>query len=131
MPTLTANVRKALYGLIPAVILALTTYGVLTQTRAVLWTNVLTLAVGLGYAAAKATGNRLLDPGVRRSIYVLLPAIVALVGGYVSLDVGLWTSVATAVLASILAIWNVDPDEIITTTYNSDTDTFEPTPPTV
>ncbi|MFT3971686.1 MAG: hypothetical protein QM695_15780 [Micropruina sp.] len=108
---MSANTRKALYGLIPAVIALLTVYGVLTSNLAVLWANVATLAVGLGYAASRATGDRFGDPEVRRALYVLVPAGVALVGGYVSLDIGLWTSLVMAVLGAALAGLNVDPDE--------------------
>lgn len=108
---MTANTRKALYGLIPVVVTLLTVYGVLTSNLAVLWANVATLAIGFGYAASRATGHRFGDPEVRRALYVLVPAAVALVGGYVSLDVGLWTSLAMAVLGAALAGLNVDPDE--------------------
>lgn len=108
---MSANLRKGLYGLIPVVVVALTTYGILTDTLAVLWANVATLAVGLGYAASRATGNRLLDPEVRRALYVLVPAAVALIAGYVSIDAALWSSLVLAILGAALAMVNVDPDE--------------------
>ncbi len=108
---MTPNTRKALYGLIPAVVTLLTVYGVLTSNLAVQWANVATLTIGFGYAASRATGHRFGDPEVRRALYVLVPASVALVGGYVSLDVGLWTSLVMAVLGAGLAGLNVDPDE--------------------
>lgn len=108
---MSATTRKALYGLIPAAVALLTAYGILTSTLAVLWGNVATLAVGFGYAASRATGNRFGDPEVRRYLYVLAPAVVALIGGYVSLDVALWTSLVLAVLGAALAGLNVDPDE--------------------
>ena len=104
------NLRKALYALIPAVVAVLTAYGVITDSLAVLWASVATIAVGFAYAASRATGNRFLDPEVRRGLYVLAPAVVALVGGYVALDVGLWSSLAVAILGAGLAIGNVDPD---------------------
>lgn len=105
------NTRKALYGLIPAIVALLIAYGLLTSTRAVLWGNVAVLAIGFGYAASRATGNRFGDPQVRRYLYVLAPAIVTLIGGYWSLDVGLWTSLVMAILGAALAGLNVDPDE--------------------
>lgn len=108
---MSANTRKALYGLIPAVVTLLTVYGVLTDNLAVLWANVATLTLGFAYAASRASGNRFGDPEVRRALYVLVPAGVALIGGYVSLDVGLWTSLVMAVLGAALAGLNVDPDE--------------------
>jgi hypothetical protein len=108
---MSATLRKGLYGLIPAVVLVLTVYGVLTDSLGVLWANVATLAVGFAYAASRATGNRLLDPEVRRCLYVLVPAAVALIGGYLSIDVGLWSSLAAAILGAGLAVWNVNPDE--------------------
>ena len=108
---MSATTRKALYGLIPAAVALLTAYGILTSTLAVLWGNVATLAVGFGYAASRATGTRFGDPEVRRYLYVLAPAVVALIGGYVSLDVALWTSLVLAVLGAALAGLNVDPDE--------------------
>ena len=106
-----ANSRKALYALIPIIITMLTAYGVLTDALGVLWLNVLTLMVGLGYAAANATGNRLMNPEVRRALYVLIPAAVALVGGYISIDAGLWSSLVLSILGACLAVLNVDPDE--------------------
>ncbi|MFT4225298.1 hypothetical protein [Micropruina sp.] len=109
--TMSNNTRKALYGLIPTVVTLLTVYGVLTSNLGVLWANVATLAVGFGYAASRATGHRFGDPEVRRALYVLVPAGVALVGGYVSLDVGLWTSLVMGILGAALAGLNVDPDE--------------------
>lgn len=108
---MSASTRKALYGLIPVTVTLLTAYGILTDSLAVLWANVATMAVGFAYAASRATGTRVLDPEVRRALYVLVPAVVALVGGYVSLDVGLWTSLVMAVLGAALAGVNVDPDE--------------------
>lgn len=106
-----ATLRKALYTLVPVIVTALTAYGLLTEQLGVLWANVLTLAIGFGYAASRATGNRLLNPEVRRAAYVLIPAIVALAGGYWSLDVGLWTSVVLALLGAGYAVANVDPDQ--------------------
>ena len=108
---MTATMRKALYNLLPVIVAALSAWGVLTQTTAALWLNVATLAVGLGYAASKATGNRLLDPEVRRYVYVLLPAVVALLGGYVPLNAALLSSLVLAVAGAALAVLNVDPDE--------------------
>lgn len=108
---MTPTVRKALYGLIPAVVTLLTVYGVLTDNLAVLWGNVATLTIGFAYAASRATGDRFGDPEVRRALYVLAPAAVALVGGYISIDVALWTSLVMAVLGAALAGLNVDPDE--------------------
>lgn len=117
-----ANSRKALYALIPLIITMLTAYGVLTDALGALWLNVATLAVGLGYAASKATGNRLLDPGVRRALYVLIPAAVALVGGYISIDAALWTSLILGVLGACLAVLNVDPDEQLDPDFDEDFD---------
>ena len=108
---MSASLRKAFYALVPIIVAALTTYGLLTEQLGVLWANVLTLAIGCGYAASRATGDRLLAPEVRRAAYVLIPAIVALVGGYVSLDTGLWTSLVLGILGSVYAVANVDPDE--------------------
>lgn len=108
---MSASLRKSLYGLVSVIVAALVSYGLLTDNLGVLWVNVLTLAVGFAYAASRATGDRLLEPSVRRAGYVLAPAVVALVGGYVALDVGLWTSLVLAFIGSGYAIANVDPDE--------------------
>lgn len=105
------NMRKALYALVPVVVLLLTTYGVLNQQQGVLWVNVLTMAIGFAYAASKATGSKWLDSSVRRAVYVLIPAVASLVGGYFSIDVGMWTSVALAILGAVFALANIDPDE--------------------
>lgn len=107
------NMRKALYALVPILVAVFTTYGILTQQLGVLWANVLAMLIGFAYAASKATGNRLLDPQVRRALYVLLPSVVALLGGYFSLDVGLWTSVVLSIMGAVVAIWNVDPAEVV------------------
>ena len=108
---MTPTMRKALYGLIPLVVAALTAYGIFTDDLGVLWGNVATLTVGFAYAASRATGDRFGDPEVRRALYVLVPAVVALIGGYWSVDVALWTSLAMAILGGALAGLNVDPDE--------------------
>lgn len=108
---MSANMRKALYNLVPIIVAALSAWGVLTQQTAALWLNVLTLIVGLGYAASKATGNRFGDPEVRRWLYVAAPAVVALVGGYFPLDVSLMSSLVVAILGAALATLNVDPAE--------------------
>lgn len=108
---MSANLRKALYGVVPILVAVFTGYGLLTNQLGVLWANVLTMAIGFAYAASRATGNKLLDPEVRRAGYVLVPAVVALIGGYYSLDVALWTSLILAILGACLAVLNVDPDE--------------------
>ena len=108
---MTPTMRKALYGLIPLVVAALTAYGIFTDDLGVLWGNVATLTVGFAFAASRATGDRFGDPEVRRALYVLVPAVVALIGGYWSVDVALWTSLAMAILGAALAGLNVDPDE--------------------
>lgn len=90
---------------------ALTAYGIFTDNLGVLWGNVATLTVGFAFAASRATGDRFGDPEVRRALYVLVPAVVALIGGYFSVDVALWTSLAMAILGAALAWRNVDPDE--------------------
>lgn len=108
---MTPTMRKALYGLIPLVVAALTAYGIFTDNLGVLWGNVATLTVGFAFAASRATGDRFGDPEVRRALYVLVPAVVALIGGYFSVDVALWTSLAMAILGAALAWRNVDPDE--------------------
>ena len=100
---MTPTMRKALYGLIPLVVAALTTYGIFTDNLGVLWGNVTTLTVGFAFAASRATGDRFGDPEVRRALYVLVPAVVALIGGYWSVDVALWTSLAMAILGAALA----------------------------
>lgn len=110
------NLRKALYAAIPIIVGALTTYGILTAQLGVVWANVAVQVVGFAYAASRATGNRFLDPAVRRAGYVLLPSIVALIGGYWSIDVALWTSVVTAIAGAIVATMNVDPDEVTAST---------------
>ena len=114
---MTPAMRKALYGLIPLVVAALTAYGIFTDDLGVLWGNVATLTVGFAYAASRATGDRFGDPEVRRALYVLVPAVVALIGGYWSVDVALWTSLAMAILGAALAGLNVDPDEQNTADY--------------
>lgn len=106
-----ANTRKALYALIPLIITALVAYGIVTGVTGVLWGNVAVMTVGFAYAASRATGNRLLDPTVRRAAYVLLPGVVALIGGYWSIDVGLWSALILGILGAVYAIANVDPDD--------------------
>lgn len=111
------NMRKALYALVPVVIAMLTAYGVVTQQLGVLWANVAVLVIGFAYAASKATGNRFLDPEVRRALYVAIPGVVALVGGYFSIDVGLITSLVLAILGAVMATLNVPapvmPDPVV------------------
>jgi hypothetical protein len=110
---MTDNLRKALYTLISVAVLALTAAGVLTQQQGVVWANVGVLAIGFAYAASRARNNLLLDASVRRAGYVLLPAIIALIAAYWSIDVALWTSVATALVGTWVAIYNIDPGEVI------------------
>ena len=105
------NTRKALYRLIPFVMAAFVTFGLLTDAQAALVGTTATGTVGLTFALSRATGNRFLDAGVRRALYGLIIAAVAAIGGWVSLDVALWTSLALGVAGSLLAILNVDPDE--------------------
>lgn len=105
------NMRKAIYSAVGIVVIVLTSYGVISQQQGVLWGNVAIMTLGFAYAASRATGNRLLDPGVRRALYVLAPAIVGLIGGYWNIDVALWTSLVLAVFGVLLAIFNVDPEE--------------------
>lgn len=108
------NMRKALYALVPVVIAMLTAYGLVTEQLGVLWANVAVLVIGFAYAASKATGDRFLDPELRRALYVMVPGVVALIGGYFSIDVGLWTSLVVAILGAIMATKNVpEPGETV------------------
>ena len=106
------NMKKALYSLISVAVLALTAAGVITTQEGVVWANVAVLAVGFAYAASQARNDAFLNATVRRAGYVLVPAIIALVAQYWSIDVALWTSVATAFLGTFVAIFNIDPAEV-------------------
>lgn len=109
---MTENMKKALYSAISVAVLALTAAGVITAQEGVVWANVAVLAVGFAYAASQAKNNAFLSATVRRAGYVLVPAIIALVAQYWSIDIALWTSVATAVLGTFVAIFNIDPAEV-------------------
>lgn len=108
---MTANLRKALFAAIPIVVSAIAAWGYTSQAQAALLGTTLTTTVGFAWALSRATGNRLLDAGVRRALYALIIATIATAGGWATFDVALVTSIALAVVGAILAIWNVDPDE--------------------
>lgn len=108
---MTANLRKALFAAIPIIVSAIAAWGYTTQAQAALLGTTLTATVGFAWALSRATGNRLLDAGVRRALYAMIVAAIATVGGWAAFDVALISSIIMSAVGAVLAIWNVDPDE--------------------
>ena len=114
---MSAHLRKGLYGLILAIVAALSAYGLLDGPQAVAVGQVAALALGALYAALNASGSRLLDPATRRALYLLIAGagVVPLAWGIAPSAVTLWINLALAAVSALLAIWNVDPDEVVQT----------------
>ena len=114
---MTAHLRKGLYGLVLAIVAALSAYGLLDGPQAVAVGQVAALALGALYAALNASGSRLLDPATRRALYLLIAGagVVPLAWGIAPSAVALWINLALAAVSAFLAIWNVDPDEVVQT----------------
>ena len=113
---MTDNTRRALYGLIPLVLMLLAFYGLVTGPQSVAIGQVALLVIGALYAALNAHGNRFSDPATRRALYLVIGGVPSLLLAY-GLEasmVTMWGNVILGVLFAVLSILNVAPVEPLT-----------------
>jgi hypothetical protein len=105
-----ADLRAALYALLPIVSTLLVTYGVLDETKAALWAGVATAVLGPVIAAVQA---RTLS-SFRTAFYALAAAVQAVVVGYgivTDAQIGVWMPLVTALVGAAaggVAVANTD-----------------------
>ncbi|CAM3483809.1 hypothetical protein [Tsukamurella hominis] len=105
-----ADLRAALYALLPIVSTLLVTYGVLDETKAALWAGVATAVLGPVIAAVQARTVS----SFRTAFYALAAAVQAVVVGYgivTDAQIGVWMPLVTALVgaaAGSVAVANTD-----------------------
>lgn len=115
---MSSQLRVALYSAIFAVVAVLGGYGLITGSQGAALSQLLVLVLGVAYAALNASGNRLLDPATRRAIYLLIVGAGAFSSDFFGVlpeVVSLWVNVGLAALGMVLAVYNVDPAEVVQT----------------
>lgn len=105
-----ADLRAALYALLPIVSTLLVTYGVLDEAKAALWAGVATAVLGPVIAAVQARTVS----SFRAAFYALGAAVQAVVVGYglvTDAQVGVWMPLVTALVGATaggVAVANTD-----------------------
>lgn len=106
----TADLRAALYALLPIISTLLVTYGVLDEAKVALWAGVATAILGPVIAAAQARTVS----SFRTAFYALAAAVQAVVVGYglvTDAQVGVWIPLVTALVGATaggVAVANTD-----------------------
>lgn len=105
-----ADIRAALYALLPIVSTLLVTYGVVDEAKAALWAGVVTAILGPVIAAVQARTVS----SFRTAFYGLAAAVQAVVVGYglvTDAQIGVWMPLVTALVGAAaggVAVANVD-----------------------